>query len=147
EIREVIPRMLQPNGIGISPDGRTLYVAETHSARLWAFEIVGPGELRRTPWPNPYGGMLVAGPGGYLQFDSLAVAASGNICIATPGGSGIFETAPDGSYFRYHSVPDLMVTNICFGGPDMRTAYVTCGYEGKLIALDWHEPGLRLNYQ
>lgn len=147
EIREVIPRMFQPNGIGISPDGRTLYVAETHSGRLWGFEISGTGALRRMPWPNPYGGVLVAGPGGYTQFDSLAVTASGNICIATPEGVGVFETAPDGAWSRNHNVPDLLTTNICFGGADMRTAYVTGGYQGTLIALDWHEPGLRLAHQ
>lgn len=147
EIREVIPRMFQPNGIGLSPDGGTLYVAETHSGRLWGFEITGPGELRRLPWPSPYGGTLVAAPGGFMQFDSLAVSASGNICVATPDGAGLFETAPDGSWSRSHEIPDRHVTNICFGRPDMRTAYVTGGHEGTLFALDWHEPGLLLEHQ
>jgi gluconolactonase len=147
EIREVIPRMFQPNGIGISPDGQHLYVAETHSARLWSFEIVAPGEIRPLGPPSPYGGRLVAGPGGYLQFDSLAVTDSGAICIATGEGAGIIEISADGAFVRQHAMPDTLVTNICFGGADMRTAFITLGYRGELIALDWHEPGLMLHHQ
>ena len=147
EIREVIPRMVMPNGIGLSPDGRWLYVVETLSARLWAWEITSPGVVRLRPWPAPYGGTLLAAPGGYLNFDGLAVAASGNISIATPEGAGIVEFAADGRFLRRHPVPDMLPTNLCFGGPELRTAFVTLSHEGRLAAMDWHEPGLRLNYQ
>lgn len=41
----------------------------------------------------------------------------------------------------------MSVTNLCFGGPDLRTAYVTMLHEGYLGAMDWHEPGLPLNWQ
>src|SRR5208337_4829551 len=57
---EVIQPMVHPNGIGLSPDGDTLYVAESLTGRLWAFEITGPGEIRRQPWPSPNGGRLGA---------------------------------------------------------------------------------------
>jgi len=147
EIREVIPRLFQPNGIGLSPDDRTLYVAETHSARLWAFEIEAPGQVRPAPSLVPYGGRLVAGPGGFLQFDSLAVSAAGNICVAMPESYAFAEFSPDGTLDRRHPVPDIHPTNICFGGPDMRTAFVTLGHCGELIAMDWHEPGLVLHHQ
>jgi gluconolactonase len=40
-----------------------------------------------------------------------------------------------------------MTTNICFGGPDLKTAYVTLSGSGRLVALEWERPGLRLNYQ
>ena len=146
EIREVISAMLTPNGIGLSPDGRTLYVAETDSARLWAFEITAPGEIRRAPWPSPYGGRLVAGVGGYRRFDSLAVAASGAVCVAGVDSCAIVEIHPNGQILREHWVPDIMVTNLAFGGPDQRTAFVTLSYGGKLVAMDWHEPGLTLAY-
>ncbi len=147
EIREVVRHMFMPNGIGLSPAGDTLYVAETHSARLWSWEILGPGELRQLPWPRPYGATLVSGPGGYLQFDSLAVTASGRICIAMPEICGIMEIAPDGRPPRTHPVPDLFPTNICFGGADMRTAYATLSHRGLLVEMPWHEAGLRLNFQ
>jgi gluconolactonase len=143
EIREVISGLFAPNGLGLSPDGRMLYVAETDSGRLWAWEITGPGEVRKAPWPSPNGGRLVAGVGGYRRFDSLAVTASGRICIAALDTCSIAEITPDGEV-SWHPVPDLLVTNLCFGGPDCRTAFVTMSYEGKVGIMEWHEPGLRL---
>ena len=63
-LREVAFPMVTPNGIGLSPDGNTLYVAETEAARLWAWPILEPGVLGKQPWPIPHGGRLVAAPGG-----------------------------------------------------------------------------------
>jgi gluconolactonase len=147
EIREVIGPIVTPNGIGISPDGKWLYVAETETGRLWKWEIVAPGQLRKRPWPAYGGGELVAGIGGFTRFDSLSVASSGNICVAALHSCAVMEISPDGNHVRTHSMPDLGVTNLCFGGPDLRKAYVTLSHDGKLVVLDWHEPGLRLNYQ
>ena len=147
DIREVIGPILTPNGVGLSPDGRTLYVAETETGRLWSWEVTAPGEVRKRPWPSPHGGSLVVGMQGFVRFDSLAVAASGNICVAALHSCSIVEIAPDGSFVRQHPVPDMAVTNLCFGGPDLRTAFVTMSHEGRLGAMDWHEPGLRLKWQ
>lgn len=148
EIREVISRLVMPNGIGLSPDGKTLYVAETHAGRLWGFEVAEPGVIRKIPWPaSPYGGRLIADPGHYTQYDSLAVASSGRICVAAPEGSGIQEIAPDGSQVWNHKVPDMLASNICFGGKDLRTAFITGSHEGRLFKMEWHEPGLRLPHQ
>lgn len=146
-ITEVVTAATTPNGIGLSPDGNTLYIAETDTARVWAWDILSPGVLRKLPWPSPYGGRCIAGIGGYTRFDSMAVAASGNICVAALDTCSIVEVAHDGSYWRRHGVPDLLPTNLCFGGDDLRTAFVTLSYEGKLGAMQWHEPGLRLNHQ
>ena len=41
-------------------------------------------------------------------------------------------------------MPDMLSTNICFGGPDLRTAYITLSGSGRLVACDWPRPGLRL---
>jgi gluconolactonase len=147
EIREVIAAMTTPNGIGLSPDGQTLYVAETDTGRLWAFDIVGPGQLSKREGVLPYGGRLVTGLGGYRRFDSLAVAASGNICVGGVDNGCIVEVSPDGSLVREHAAPDLLTTNLCFGGEDMRTAFVTLSHRGRLGVIRWHEPGLTLNYQ
>jgi gluconolactonase len=54
--------------------------------------------------------------------------------------------APNGDVVRRLEMPDEFPTNICFGGPDMRTAYVTLSATGRLGALDWDVPGLRLNF-
>jgi gluconolactonase len=144
-ITEVAYPMVTPNGVGLSPDGKTLYVAETEAARLWAFPIEAPGVARTEPWPSPQGGRLVAGMGGYQRFDSLAVQEDGRICVATLINGGITVISPDGRHIEHHPMPDPMTTNICFGGPDMKTAYITLSWTGRLVAADWPAAGLRLN--
>jgi len=144
-IAEVAHPMMTPNGIGLSPDGNTLYVAETEAARLWAFAIEAPGVVKKEPWPSPHGGSLVAGMGGYQRFDSLAVQADGRICVATLVNGGVTVISPDGRHVEHHPFPDPMTTNICFGGPDLKTAYVTLSWTGRLVAADWPTPGLRLH--
>ena len=145
-IREAIYPMLTPNGIGLSPDEKRLYVAETHTGRLWAFDLESPGVVRRRGFPSPNGGDLVAGLPGYQLFDSLAVDAAGNICVATLFNGGITVISPDGKQIEHLPMPDVYTTNICFGGTDLRTAYVTLSLSGRLVALDWPRPGLRLNF-
>lgn len=144
--REVVYPMIMPNGIGLSPDGNSLYVAETESCRLWAFRITAPGELEKLDWPSPHGGRLVAAPGGYQRFDSLAVEAGGNVCVATLINGGITVASPDGASVEHLPMPDLYTTNICFGGADLRTAYITLSMSGRLVAARWPRPGLALNY-
>lgn len=146
-IVEVAYPAVTPNGIGLSPDGKVLYVAETESARLWAFDITEPGVVKKQGWPSPHGGRLVAGIGGFQRFDSLAVEASGNICVATLITGCISVIAPDGRLLRQVTMPDPVTTNICFGGPDLRTAYITLSGTGQIVAMDWPEPGLRLAYE
>ena len=147
KIVEVAYPILTPNGVGLSPDGATVYVAETETARLWAFDIASPGVVRKQPFPSPHGGRLVAGLGGYQRFDSLAVDALGNICVATLITGAVTSITPDGRIVRQVKFPDPVTTNICFGGPDLRTAYVTLSGTGKLVALEWPEAGLRLNHE
>ena len=60
-ISEAIYPLLTPNGIGLSPDESRLYVAETHTGRLWAFDLEAPGAVKRRRYPSPNGGELVAG--------------------------------------------------------------------------------------
>lgn len=146
EIREVIGGMITPNGIGLSPDGQRLYVAETIPGRLWSWEIVAPGKVRKRPWPATYGATFVGASGGAVRFDSLAVAASGNICLAALDACAILEMNPDGIIVRRHAAPDMLVTNLCFGGSGLRTAYVTLSHQGVLAALDWPDAGLPLHH-
>jgi len=146
-IREVVFPLDSPNGVGLSPDGRRLYVAETFTGRLWAFDVGAPGEIVQGPvLTGPGGGTLVAGLPGFQLFDSLAVEAGGNVCVATLAAGAISVIAPDGTLVEQVSVPDFIPTNICFAGPDLGTAYVTLSGTGQLVALDWKRPGLRLAY-
>ena len=144
--REVVHPILTPNGCGLSPDGKILYVAETETARLWAFDIVEPGVLRKQPYPSVHGGRLIAGVGGFQRFDSLAVDEAGNICVATLVNGGITVISPDGGTIRHIPLPDRMTTNICFGGPGLRTAYATLSLSGRLVAFEWERPGLKLHH-
>ena len=140
--------VMTPNGIALSPDGRTLYYAETEGARVWAFDISAPGQVRKAAWPSPNGArMVTASPGGHWQrFDSMAVDALGNLCVATLMHGGISIVSPDGSMTSHVPLPDRFTTNICFGGRGRRTAYVTLSGSGRLIAIDdWPVPGLKLN--
>src|SRR5262245_63525510 len=146
-IREVVFPLDSPNGVGLSPDGRRLYVAETFTGRLWAFDVSAPGEIIQGPaLGGPGGGTLVAGLPGFQLFDSLAVEASGNVCVATLAVGAITVIAPDGTIVEQVPMPDPIPTNICFGGADRRTAYVTLSGTGQLVALEWERPGLALAY-
>ncbi|MGI4941912.1 MAG: SMP-30/gluconolactonase/LRE family protein, partial [Janthinobacterium lividum] len=75
-----------------------------------------------------------------------AVDAEGNICVATLISGAITVIAPDGRLIRTVQMPDPYTTNICFGGPELRTAFVTLSGSGRLIAMPWEEAGLRLNF-
>lgn len=132
------------NGIGLSPDGRTLYVAETETGRLWAFDILGPGLLRKDPWPSPHGGRLLLQTPGFRRLDSLAVTAAGNVCVATLVEGEITTVSPEGEILDVLRCGERMPTNICFGGAGLRTAYITLSSTGRLLALPWAEPGLAL---
>ena len=133
-------------GAAFTPDGRTLYVSETETSRVWAYDVLAPGQLSKQGFPSPNGGRLVCGLPGFQRFDSLAIDALGNICVATLMTGHITVIAPDGHVVRQVKLPDVYPTNICFGGPDLRTAFITLSGVGQVAAARWPEPGLRLNY-
>ena len=81
---------------------------------------------------------------GYRRLDSIAVTASGNISSPRWSSGEITTVSPAGEILRVVKMPERMPTNICFGGPDLRTAYVTLSITGKLVSLPWDEPGFRL---
>jgi gluconolactonase len=145
-IAEVIFPSNNPNGIGLSPDGKTLYAAETYTCRLMAFNIVAPGRVDDAAGPGGPG-IPVYRPAGYKFFDSLAVEASGNICVATIGECGISVISPDGALVEFVPTDDVFTTNIAFGGDDMRDAYITLSGSGRLVRMRWNRPGLTLNHQ
>lgn len=144
-IRQVLGGMTSPNGVGLSPDGRTLYVAETRTSRVQVLEIVEPGVLRAPA--SRWTPRAVLGPlPGYQLLDSLAVEAGGKICVGTLVNGGITIFDPAGA-IEHVAVPDPMVTNICFGGRDMCEAWITASGTGTLYRCRWPRPGLPLSYQ
>lgn len=143
-IVEVAYPLITPNGVGLSPDGAIVYVAETETGRLWAFDLDAPGVARRSAGPAPHGGRLVCGLPGYQRLDSLAVDSIGNICVATLHTGCISVINPAGALLSQIPTGDPMTTNICFGGPDLKTAYITLSGRGQLMEMPWERPGLAL---
>lgn len=145
-IEEVIFPLMAPNGIGLSPDGGTLYVAETFTGRVWAFAVEGPGRIGGEPNLLGHTGRLLLAPGGLNLYDSLGVDGEGHVCVATLINGGITTVSPDGADVVHIPTGDPLTTNICFGGEGLRTAYITLSGTGRLVAMDWPRPGLRLNF-
>ncbi len=143
--------LITPNGVGLSPDEDRLYYAETMTGRVWYWELEAPGVIVNA------GAQLASSAGtparmlgvvpGDGRVDSLAVDSEGNVCVATLGNGSVTAFSPDGDYRAIVPVPgDPMVTNICFGGEDLRTAFITASAFGTLMAHEWHCPGLPLNF-
>jgi len=146
-IREVISPLDSPNGIGLSPDGDALYVAETYTGQILRFEIDGPGRIRGAADTPAVDTATVIGRAGVSRYpDSLAIDAAGNLCVATAGIGGILVLTPDGTSSEQLELPDPITSNICFGGPTLQTAYVTFGFSGRVVAFDWPRPGLALPF-
>ena len=146
-IVEAIFPLERPNGIGLSPDEKTLYVVETPTARCWAFTLSGPGQIESANGPyRGEKGRVVVGLGGYQMFDPLALDSEGHICVATLVTGAVSDIWPDGSRVDQYTLPDMMVTNVCFGGRDLRTAFATLSMGGTLVSFEWPRPGLPLNY-
>jgi gluconolactonase len=144
KITRVLRELLSPNGVGLSPDGKTVHYAETVPGRLWSLSLTAPGT------PAPAAGFTPANfegcyPG-FAYFDSLGVQADGGVCVATILAGGISTFWPDSKKFEHTALPELIVTNICWGGPQLKTAYVTFSSTGKLAEMEWRSPGLKLAY-
>jgi gluconolactonase len=145
-IKEVVFPTDSPNGIGLSPDGNTLYWAETHTGRVFHLAITAPGET--APYSPIDPSVCLCGLPGVQLFDSLAVDGDGNICVATIGlqTAGITVISPQGEVLEQIITGDPLTTNICFGGPDFKTAYITLSGTGRLVSMPWPYKGLKHNF-
>ena len=135
-VTQVARGLLGPNGVGLSPAGDRVYVAESYTGRLNAWDVTAPGTVS-----SPMATVVEATKG---HFDSLAVEASGAVVVAAIG-EGLCVVQPDGGH-EYVALPDRFTTNVCFAGDDLRTAYATLSGAGRLVALDWPRPGLPLAF-
>jgi len=139
--------LLSPNGVGLSPDQRTLYVADCMLGRLLACDLSAPGTM--VPPDSPAvalaGGRVLGTLPGFQWLDSLAVESDGHICVATIWNGGITVFEPDGRYQQI-PCPDPVTTNLCFGGAQLRDAWVTCSSTGRLYRCRWPRPGLALAF-
>jgi gluconolactonase len=153
-IKEVLYPLMHPNGIGLSPDGSQLIFAETQRARIYRLDIKSPGTVdsgdlgQLVPVDTSF---LLGAVRSLSLFDSLAVDAEGNVLVGTLSENpGITEFDGRSGDCLHHVLEgdlyDPLVTNICFGGPDLRTAYITSSGYGRLLVCDWPRPGAPLHY-
>jgi gluconolactonase len=156
---QAIPQRSAPNGIALSPDDSRLYVAETYARWILYWELSAPGVIKMNP--NTFDGsyLLTADIPGRGTLDSMAVDEEGNVYAATmlPQGpdpavpGGITVISPAGKVLDFielmvEGMPEPLPSNLCFGGPDRRTAYITLAGTGRLVACDMKIPGKPLHF-
>lgn len=135
-IRRVVTPLQHPNGIGLTPDGKTLLVAETFAASLCAFPIRAAGELgERRPF--------AALPAGYYP-DGLCLDEEGYVLVCGVLGGGIMVFDPNGQQIDLIPCADRMVTNVAFGGANGSTLFATESGLGRVVAREWPRRGLAL---
>ena len=121
ELRVVSKALDRPNGIGLSPDEKTLYVANSGERRLWlAFDLAADGTAGNSRIFYDASSFDRYGPGG--ACDGMAVDASGNLWATGPGGVMIFT--PEGKHLGSID-PGALVSNCAFGGPAGNELYIT----------------------
>jgi gluconolactonase len=149
-IQEVAFPVLDPNGIGLSPDWSRLYIADSRTARVWSWPVQSPGVLvKRAGMHFPGGAELVYQSPEFVYYDSLAIDGDGNICVAVIMKGGIIQISPQGECLAFFGVPDgdPLITNICFGVDDRRMAYITSSALGRLYRTEWPTEGGALAFE
>lgn len=121
------------NGIEVSPDGRTLYVNESVQRTVWAFTIGAGGALSNKRLLKRFDD---------FGLDGMRSDVDGNLYITRHGKGTVVKLGPDGAVLREIVLPGAKPSNICFGGPDGRTAYVTEVEHGRLLQFRVDRPGL-----
>jgi gluconolactonase len=121
------------NGIEVSPDGKTLYINETTQRNVWSFSIKSDGTLgekRLLKQLPDYG------------FDGMRCDIDGNLYITRYRKGTVVVLSPDGNELREIDVLGKQPSNICFGGVDGRTAYVTEVEHTRIVQFRVDKPGL-----
>jgi gluconolactonase len=131
------PAIGRPNGVAVTPDGKTLYVVDSNYIRpdanrkIWSFDIGSDGSVSRQKEVYDFG----RGRGG----DGMRLDTNGNLWVAagilTPRTknesadvpTGVYVISPQGKLLGRIPVPEDVITNLAFGGPDKKTLYVTAG--------------------
>lgn len=121
------------NGIDVSPDGKTLYVNESAQRNVWAFPIKADGTLGEKTLLKRFDDH---------GFDGMRCDVSGNLYIARYGAGTVVKLSPEGKILKEIAVLGKKPSNICFGGPDGRTAYVTEVEFNRVVTFRVDEPGL-----
>ncbi len=115
----------KPNGITGTPDGKTLYVADIQADKTWRYDILPDGSLTNKT--------LAVAKGS----DGMTIDENGDLVMCATGrtnGVSIFN--PEGKLIGHIDVPEPWSANVCFGGKDRRTLFITAS---TATLLDPHE--------
>ena len=133
KVQLIADKMGTTNGIEVSPDGKTLYVNESAQRNIWSFPIQADGTLgeKRLLKQFPDHG-----------FDGMRCDVDGNLYITRYGKGTVVVLSPEGKELREIDVLGKQPSNLCFGGPDGRTVYVTEVEQTRLVQFRVDKPGL-----
>jgi len=121
------------NGIEVSPDGKRVYVNESVQRNVWVFDVSSDGSLANKRLLRKFED---------FGFDGMRCDVDGNLYITRHGKGTVVKLSPTGEILREIDVLGPHPTNICFGGADGRTAYVTEAKVKRLVQFRVDRPGL-----
>ena len=133
KVTRVAEDMGTTNGIEVSPDGKKLYVNESVQRNVWSFDIAADGSLSNKRLIKQFPD---------FGFDGHRCDVDGNLYITRHGKGTVVKMTPQGEVLKEIDVLGTSPTNICFGGPDGRTAYVTEAEQRRLVQFRVDRPGL-----
>lgn len=133
QITRVAENQGSTNGIEVSPDGKHLYVNETGQRNVWAFDIQPDGTLANKKLIRQFPDH---------GFDGMRCDVDGNLYIARYGKGTVVVMSPGGEILHEVDVLGASPSNVCFGGPDGRTVYVTEVVHQRLVQFRTEKPGL-----
>ncbi len=130
----VATNMGTTNGIEVSPDGKTLYVNESVQRNVWAFHI--------NPDKSLSGKRLLKHFDDKFSFDGMRCDILGNLYITRHGKGTVIKLSPSGVILAEIDVLGSRPSNLCFGGKDGKTVYVTEVDHGRIVSFRVNTPGL-----
>jgi sugar lactone lactonase YvrE len=122
------------NGVEVSPDSKTLYVNESVQRKVWAYDLAADGRISNKR-------ILIEFPD--FGMDGMRCDQQGNLYIARHGKGTVVKVSPVGKVLQEVTLTGKRPTNVTFGGPDNRTAYVTLQDQGNLETFRIDTPGRR----
>ena len=133
KVTRLAEKMGTTNGIEVSPDGKKLYVNESVQRNVWVFDIQPDGSLANKK-------LLKKFPD--FGFDGMRCDIDGNLYITRHGKGTVVVLSPAGKILHEIDVLGAKPSNLCFGGPDGRTVYVTEVEHRRLVHFRVERPGL-----
>lgn len=127
------PNMGTTNGIEVCPDGRHLFVNESVQRNVWVFDVQDDGSLASKRLVKQFPD---------FGFDGMRSDVEGNLYITRHGKGTVVKMTPLGEVLKEIDVLGSKPSNLCFGGPDGRTVYVTEVDHRRLVSFRVDEPGL-----